>query len=86
MRFIGLFVLVCSMQACGSITTPPARPTCADVCSTYAKLGCDESRPTAAGASCEDICKNLAELSEYRDYFGCVVVADSCEYARACSR
>ena len=36
-----------------------APATCESVCSHWAELGCEEAKPTPAGASCVEVCQNL---------------------------
>jgi hypothetical protein len=53
--------LLCALYAC----TPPQRPSvgpsgptsCETMCESLARLGCEASRPTARGATCEERCR-----------------------------
>ncbi len=58
---------------------------CAAACQRLASLGCQESQPTAKGASCVDVCQNAEDSGVISLGPDCIVHADSCASAKACS-
>lgn len=58
---------------------------CYLACQQLAKLGCDEAKLTAGGATCTTVCQN-AETGPISMHPECVAKAASCPAARACSR
>lgn len=79
---ISLFLL---LDGCGSVLVPSVgEGNCRDACENYSRLGCDEAKPTPAGASCDEVCANMLDLGGFRASLSCVSSADSCERARLC--
>jgi hypothetical protein len=58
---------------------------CYLACQRFAQLGCDEAKPTAAGATCTQVCTN-AESGGMSMNPSCVARAESCSIARRCGQ
>ena len=87
MRALGL--LVALLAACGPLpgpVDPPAVPTCETACDRAAELGCAHARPTAAGASCVEVCESVQASGFLRWDLRCRSVAASCTAIDACER
>ncbi len=63
-----------------------AHTPCYLACRQLTKLGCKEAEPTAAGATCTQVCANIESSGVVSMYPNCVAGAESCSIARACSR
>lgn len=61
-----------------------SRITCADVCRHEADLGCEAARPTAAGASCVEVCGNVQASGVVRWALGCRARAATCAAIDRC--
>lgn len=57
---------------------------CAAACVTLARYGCEESKPTAGGATCTQVCENIESSGVVSMNPDCVSHAESCSIARAC--
>jgi hypothetical protein len=62
-----------------------AHTPCYRACQQLTKLGCDEAKLTAGGATCTTVCQN-AESGGLSMNPECVARASSCPAARACGR
>lgn len=57
----------------------PNAPSCTTACATLTRLGCDEAKPTADGASCAEVCANANDLP-----VACITQAINCDAAENC--
>lgn len=58
---------------------------CAVDCRAWRAQGCPEGNPTAAGATCEAVCRNLADAGiDSAHQLSCASTATSCAIHRAC--
>lgn len=64
---------------------PTPSSACAAACARFAALGCQEAKPTAAGASCVAVCQNAEDSGVISLGPDCVAHADSCASATACA-
>ncbi len=63
----------------------PGTPAdCTTACARLEHLGCEEAKPTPAGATCEDVCNNVQQSGATALDLACVIDAGSCEVANAC--
>jgi hypothetical protein len=71
--------------------TPPdevdaaSHTPCYLACQKLASLGCPEAKPTAAGATCTQVCNNAESSGVLSMNPSCVAHAESCSIAKACS-
>lgn len=75
--------------ACGPLpgpVDPPAVPTCETACDRARVLNCAYAHPTAAGASCVEVCENVQTSGFLKWDLGCRSVAASCAAIDACER
>jgi hypothetical protein len=92
--FATALILAVAVQGCPPPPppNPPPAPTndggvalpgCPAACENMRRLGCDIGKPTARGASCEDVCANAqANGIDFRT--SCLASAASCEAAESC--
>ena len=59
---------------------------CYLACKQLAKLGCDEAKLTAGGATCVTVCQNTESSGVVSMGPDCIAHAESCSIARACGR
>ena len=64
----------------------PLATDCASVCEHYKVMKCIEAEPTKEGHTCTEICTNMrnSSLPGLNEYYQCVVIAQTCEQAKAC--
>lgn len=85
MKYLFLLFLT-SCGHCSPTPPPPSGPTCAEVCTRAATMGCDVAKPTAKGETCEKVCTEV-EASGLIDLdLECRARAESCEAAEACEQ
>ncbi len=63
-----------------------AHTPCYLACQKLAKLGCKEAEPTAAGATCTQVCTNVESTAGMSMAPDCVAHATSCPIARQCAK
>ena len=63
-----------------------AHTPCYLACKRLEKLGCKEAQPTAAGATCTQVCTNTESSGVVSMGPECVAKETSCTGARACAR
>lgn len=63
-----------------------AHTPCYRACKQLAKLGCPEAQPTAAGATCVQVCTNIESSGVITMGPECVATAESCSIAKACGQ
>ena len=63
-----------------------AHSPCYLACKKLAALGCPEAKPTAAGATCTQVCANIEASGVVSMGPDCVARAGSCVSARACGQ
>lgn len=83
-----LFVIWCLPTLACRPPKPPAPPTgvtCAEVCEQMTKLSCEAAKPTAEGASCLDVCRNIQDSGVVSWNLNCMVAAQSCSAVDACN-
>lgn len=83
-----LLVLAVALAACPP-KPPPPEPlpksfSCADVCKREERLGCEAARPTAAGASCTEVCESVRESGVVFWDLGCRARAATCAAIDKC--
>lgn len=61
-----------------------ARTPCYRACKKLEQLGCPEAKPTAAGATCLQVCQNIESSAVVTMDPECVAGAESCRIASAC--
>jgi hypothetical protein len=80
-----LLVLSCSPTLPRPAPTPdPGASTCDSACTKLRELGCDEAKPTAKGASCEQVCLNVMTSGVIAWNLGCRSAVTTCAAADAC--
>lgn len=85
-----LFAVWCLPSVACRPPKPPVPPdpsavTCADVCERMSKLDCAAAKPTAEGASCLDVCRNVQDSGIVRWDLACMAHAASCDAVDACN-
>lgn len=65
-------------------TDAAAHTPCYAACQQLAKLGCSEAKPTAAGATCTQVCMNAESSGIVSINSSCVAAASTCAKARSC--
>lgn len=63
-----------------------AHTPCYRACQQWAKLRCKEAEPTAAGATCAQVCTSAESSGVVSMHPECVAKQSSCDAARACGR
>ncbi len=63
-----------------------AHTPCYLACQKLEKLGCPEAKPTAAGATCTQVCTNTESSGVISMNPECVARSSSCPIARACAK
>lgn len=63
-----------------------AHTPCYRACKKLEQLGCPEAKPTAAGATCTQVCVNTESSGVVTMGPECVAGAESCSIARNCGR
>jgi hypothetical protein len=67
------------------VPSPPDDSPCGKACAKLLALGCPEAQPTAAGATCTQVCVNNETGPDGTSLVPfCVAAAESCSIARAC--
>lgn len=61
-----------------------AHTPCYLACQRLKALGCQEAQPTAAGATCTQVCSNVQSSGVVSMNPECVARAESCSIARKC--
>jgi hypothetical protein len=89
MKVILLGLLFITTSECGNIPPVPPDPiltevACKDVCATWDRLGCEESKPTKYGTTCLTWCENSDDIPAFKARFSCIVKSNSCEESREC--
>lgn len=95
-RFVALLwalpVLLLGLPGCPKpLPNPEPEPTldgaapatCASVCAHWTDLGCEEAKPTPAGASCAEVCRNLQQGNLPED-LECQAAVTSCDQIDDC--
>lgn len=85
-----VFLLTAAFTGCPGC--PPPSPTstdagsatCASVCAQAAALGCPAAKPTANGASCEEVCNNVQTSGILQWNLACRAHAASCAAMDSC--
>lgn len=81
-RFLLPFVL--SFFFTGCPTPQPSSATCATVCANMVKLSCPSAKPTAKGATCEQVCNNVQNSGAIKWDLTCRSKALTCAAADLC--
>lgn len=85
---IGLLItlLMLTSSGCNPVPDPPppGATTCADVCHHGAELDCAWAKATPEGTTCTEVCEHARGGIPWR--LECVVLAETCADAAACSR
>ena len=63
-----------------------AHTPCYLACQKLKALGCPEAKPTAAGATCVQVCTNIESSGVVTMGPECVAKAESCSIAKACGQ
>jgi hypothetical protein len=98
MRMVGpLAFLVCASCLLGGtckhdVTDVRPKPTdagspseCSAACKHLRELGCEEGKPTPAGASCEDVCNNVERSGTVTLHPACVIHIKHCNEIQSCA-
>lgn len=59
-------------------------PDCAAACARMTELGCEESKPTPNGSTCEEVCNNVESSGVITIQPACVVEIESCDQINGC--
>lgn len=65
---------------------PEAAVSCAAYCSHAERLGCDQGKPTAKGATCTEVCSNLQTSSYSKLDLRCGYNAQTCQAMDVCEK
>lgn len=85
-----LALVTLALLACSAVPPAPAPydggdpASCDDACAHLAELGCEEAEPTAEGATCVEVCRNVEGSSIVSLNPSCVVLVESCEAVGDC--
>ena len=90
--FVSLCGTGCGPQPMDPPVTPevpildagPSEPSCTTACARFAELGCEAGKPTPKGATCVEVCENVASSGVVLWPVRCITHAYSCETADAC--
>lgn len=83
-------IVGCTPPMPPEIKVPPPAPlapaTCETACAHARELGCVVGTPTPAGATCEEVCRNVERIGheEARWPVKCVHESTTCEQADSC--
>jgi hypothetical protein len=84
-HFLVSILFAFSLASCPPVPTPaPGVATCAAVCANMTALNCPSAKPTAKGATCEQVCTNFQNSGITKLNLGCRASAVSCAAADAC--
>ena len=78
------FWLTSCAHSCEQVPNPMPGAQCPDVCANMVKLDCPAAKPTAKGATCEQVCVNFQTSGLASWNLGCRATALTCAAADAC--
>jgi len=88
-----LITVVVTLTGCPSVGPKPnpnypddVPASCDSACTHIGEEGlkCEEGRPTAAGATCQEVCESIPNLSQ--GYLDCIAAVTICSQISACPR
>lgn len=68
----------------GGAPEPEPHNGCSEMCERLAELRCASANPTASGATCIEVCRNILEQGTTRVDFDCIINSRTCAEAEEC--